>query len=58
MHQRTPYSDRRGGAAMLLSAIIKPLKFGLSSHSSTTAFDVSAAVKTAEPTLTCLLKLV
>jgi hypothetical protein len=43
---------------MLLSAIIKPLKFGMSSHSSTTVFDAPAAAKTAVPTLTCLLKLV
>jgi hypothetical protein len=41
---------------MLLRAIIKPLKFGLSSHSSTTVVDAPTAVKTAVPTLTCLLK--
>jgi hypothetical protein len=40
MHQRTPYSDRRGGAAMLLRAIIKLLKFEMSSHSSAMMLDV------------------
>jgi hypothetical protein len=56
MHQRTPYLDRRGGAAMLLRAIIKPLKFVLSSHSSTTKLDTSVADNAVKLALTSLLK--
>jgi hypothetical protein len=56
MHQRTPYLDRRGGAAMLLRAIIKSLKFVMSSHSSTTKIDTRLAAKSTGSFLTGLLK--